>query len=125
MPLVGRTRWYLYLGKEAFGKKVGFLAIWLQWIENVIWYPTILSFVAGTIGYLINPTLANNPYFLWLIITSSFWATTLLNMQGMRSSAIFSNICALSGLLLPMSLIIGLGAVWLLEGHPSQVHLKF
>ena len=36
--------------KEAFGKQVGFLAIWLQWIENVIWYPTILSFVAGSIG---------------------------------------------------------------------------
>src|SRR6516164_3994438 len=35
--------------KEAFGEKCGFLAIWFQWIENVIWYPTILSFVAGTV----------------------------------------------------------------------------
>ncbi len=59
--------------KEAFGKKCGFLAIWLQWIENVIWYPTILSFVAGTIGYLINPALTSNPYFLWSVIVSSFW----------------------------------------------------
>lgn len=25
---------------EAFGKKAGFLAIWLQWIESTIWYPT-------------------------------------------------------------------------------------
>ncbi|MBA2657554.1 MAG: amino acid permease [Tatlockia sp.] len=107
--------------KEAFGKNVGFLAIWLQWIENVIWYPTILSFVAGTIGYLINPSMASNPYFLWLIIVASFWAATLLNMKGMRSSALFSNICALSGLLLPMALIIGLGAAWLIGGNPSQV----
>ncbi|MBA3536809.1 MAG: amino acid permease [Tatlockia sp.] len=107
--------------KEAFGKKVGFLAIWLQWIENVIWYPTILSFVAGTIGYLINPALASNPYFLWLVIVVSFWGTTFVNMQGMRSSALFSNICAISGLLLPMGLIIGLGAVWLLGGNHSQV----
>lgn len=107
--------------KEAFGKKAGFLAIWLQWIENVIWYPTILSFVAGTIGYLINPSLASNPYFLWLVIVASFWGATLINMRGMRSSALFSNICAISGLLLPMSLIIGLGAVWLVGGNPSQV----
>lgn len=108
--------------KEAFGKKVGFFAIWLQWIENVIWYPTILSFVAGTIGYLINPALAGNPYFLWLVIVSSFWGATFINMKGMSSSALFSNICAISGLLLPMSLIIGLGAAWLVGGNPSHVH---
>lgn len=108
--------------KEAFGKKSGFLAIWLQWIENVIWYPTILSFVAGTIGYLINPAMANNSWFLWIIIVCSFWGATLLNLRGMSSSAWFSNVCALSGLLLPMSLIIGLGAVWIAGGNPLQVH---
>ncbi|KTC87944.1 MULTISPECIES: APC family permease [Legionella] len=107
--------------KEAFGKQTGFLAIWLQWIENVIWYPTILSFVAGTIGYLINPSMASNPWFLWVVIISSFWGATLLNLRGMHSSAVFSNICALSGLLLPMALIIGLGAAWIVGGNPLQV----
>ena len=71
--------------REALGKKAGFLAIWLQWIENVIWYPTILSFVAGTIGYLINPELVKNPYFLWCIIVTSFWGATIVNLSGMRS----------------------------------------
>lgn len=108
--------------KEAFGKKLGFLAIWLQWIENVIWYPTILAFVAGTVGYLINPALASDPYFLWLVIIGSFWGATLINLLGMRSSAWFSTVCALSGLLLPMILIIALGAVWILGGNPLQVH---
>ncbi|KTC68900.1 amino acid antiporter [Legionella birminghamensis] len=107
--------------KEAFGKRAGFLAIWLQWIENVIWYPTILSFVAGTIGYLINPAMADNPYFLWLVIVCSFWGATLVNLRGMKSSALFSNICAISGLLLPMGLIIGLGAAWLAGGNPLQI----
>ena len=111
--------------KAAFGKRTGFLAIWLQWIENVIWYPTILSFVAGTVGYLINPALASNPYFLWMVIVSSFWGATLVNLNGMNSSALFSNICALSGLLLPMSLIIGLGALWILSGSPLQVQFDF
>lgn len=109
--------------KEAFGKKSGFLAIWLQWIENVIWYPTILSFVAGTIGYLINPQLTNNPYFLWGVIVTCFWGATFLNLRGMKSSAAFSNLCALAGLLLPMSLIIGLGVVWMVQGNP--LHIQF
>ena len=107
--------------KQAFGKKVGFLAIWLQWIENVIWYPTILSFVAGTIGYLINPELTSNPYFLWSVIVSCFWGATLLNLRGMSSSALFSNLCSLAGLLLPMSLIIGLGVAWIAQGNPLQI----
>lgn len=107
--------------KEAFGKKSGFMAIWLQWIENVIWYPTILSFVAGTIGYLINPSLTTNPYFLWAVIVSCFWGATIVNLRGMKSSAMFSNICSLAGLLLPMSLIIGLGVVWIVQGNPLQI----
>lgn len=107
--------------KEAFGKKVGFLAIWLQWIENVIWYPTILSFVAGSMGYLIDPALASNPYFLWSVIVASFWAATIVNLHGMRSSALFSNICAMTGLLLPMGLIIGLGAMWLCGNNPIAI----
>ena len=110
--------------KEAFGKKIGFLAIWLQWIENVIWYPTILSFVAGTIGYLINPALAANPYFLWAIIIVSFWGATAINLGGMQSSSFFSTLCAISGLLLPMSLIIGLGVVWLAGGNESAIQFN-
>lgn len=110
--------------KEAFGKRFGFLAIWLQWIENVIWYPTILAFVAGTIGYMISPSLTTNKYFLIGIILASFWGVTLLNLRGMRSSAFFSSLCTISGLLLPMSLIIGLGFAWFFSGRPIQIDLS-
>ncbi len=107
--------------KEAFGKQFGFFAIWLQWIENVIWYPTILSFVAGTIGYLINPALANNPYFLWCVIVAAFWGATFVNLRGMSSSALFSNVCTIFGLLFPMTLIITLGAIWIGDANPVQI----
>ena len=107
--------------KEAFGKHVGFLAIWLQWISNVIWYPTILSFVAGTLGYVINPALSSNPYFLWTVIVTVFWGATFVNLRGMHSSALLSNICAMFGLLLPMTLIILLGAAWVIGANKLQI----
>ncbi len=110
--------------KEAFGDSMGFLAIWFQWIENVIWYPTILSFVASTIGYLIDPQLASNKYFLISCILVAFWGATWINLRGMHSSAIFSNLCAITGLLIPMALIIILGLVWFFSGHPMQVHFS-
>src|SRR6202044_890277 len=39
----------------AFGERIGFLAVWLQWINNLVWFPTILSFIAGTAAYLLDP----------------------------------------------------------------------
>lgn len=110
--------------KAAFGPQWGFLAVWFQWIENVIWYPALLSFVAGTFGYLIAPSVAQDKYFLISTILISFWGATYINLRGMKTSASFSNFCAISGLLLPMTLIISLGASWLLSGKPLQIDLS-
>lgn len=107
--------------KNAFGQSAGFMAIWFQWIENVIWYPTILSFVAGTIAYLISPSLTGNKYFLISVILCAFWGATLINLMGIKSSARFSNFCAVTGLLLPMIFIISLGVVWVVSGRPLQI----
>ena len=36
---------YIWM-REAFGEFWGFFVVWIQWIYNVIWYPTILSFLS-------------------------------------------------------------------------------
>lgn len=107
--------------REALGMRWGFTAIWLQWIENVVWYPTILSFVAGTLAYLISPDLINHKPFLISIVLLSFWGATFINLMGMRSSAFFSSVCGIAGLLIPMALIIALGTVWVLTGKKSEI----
>ncbi len=108
--------------KHAFGVQAGFVAVWFQWIENVIWYPTILSFVAGTVGYLISPELATQRYFLITVILLSFWGATFINLFGIRSSAFFSSFCTIVGLIVPMCLIIILGSIWLVTERPVQIH---
>src|SRR5436190_11983923 len=42
-------------GRLAFGERIGFLGVWLQWVNNIVWFPAILSFIAGTAAYLIDP----------------------------------------------------------------------
>src|ERR1700731_126786 len=54
--------------REAFGKRIAFLTIWLQWIYNVIWYPTMMAFLAGMLAYLFDPELANNKYYMLTVI---------------------------------------------------------
>ena len=58
---------------KAFGEKWAMVAIWLQWVNTIVWYPTILSFIAATIAYLINPELAQSRYFLMSVTTLIFW----------------------------------------------------
>lgn len=109
--------------QAAFGKHMGFLAVWLQWVNNLIWFPTILSFVAGTAAYLINPTLVENKLYLVTIILFLFWSLTYLNLKGVRLSAKFTSFCTLTGLIIPMALIIGLFIMWLILGKPLQLDL--
>jgi len=109
--------------KQAFGKQLGFLAIWFWWIENVIWYPTILSFIAGTLGYFIHPVLADNKYFLIAVILSAFWGSTMINLLGIRTVSLFTNVCTLLGLLVPFVLIVSLGITWFFSG--GNIHIEF
>lgn len=109
--------------RKAFNEHVGFIAIWFQWANNIVWFPTILSFIAGTAAYLIDPALAQNKYYLIGVILSSFWLLTLINMRGIKLSAKFTSICAIIGLLIPITLIIALLAIWLFLGKPVQISL--
>ena len=111
--------------KEAFGHRLGFLAIWLLWVENMIWYPTVLSFIAATIAYVFNPKLANNSLYNFFMILIIFWATTLVNLLGMRASGWISTIGAVCGTFIPGLLIIGLGAAWYFNDRPLQIDLSW
>ncbi len=60
--------------KEAFGSRWGFTAIWLQWIQNVVWYPTVLAFAASALAYLfMDPELANDGPYTGIVILVCYW----------------------------------------------------
>lgn len=111
--------------REAFGSRWGFLTIWLQWIYNVVWYPTIFSFIAGILAYLIDPQLVNNKIYMLSIILFAFWGTTLLNCLGLRTASWLNTLGAIIGTILPMIFIAALGFVWLSLGKSSQIHFSY
>ena len=107
----------------AFGKRIGFLAVWLQWVNNIFWFPTVLSFIAGTAAYLINPILAQNKYYLVCAILVIFWFLTWVNLKGVHLSSKFAGICTIVGLFIPVASIIFLAGVWLVSHQPIQIHV--
>src|SRR5579872_3058054 len=111
--------------KTALGPRWGFLAIWFQWIENVIYYPTILSFIATTFAYIFDPDLANNKTYVMTAILLTFWSVTFINFMGMRVSGWLSSVTALFGTIIPIILIIVLGLAWVMLGHPVQIEFSW
>ena len=109
--------------REAFGAKVGFLAIWFQWIYNIVWYPTILAFIVSASAYLFNPLLADNPTYLLMMGVLLFWLFTLLNAFGMRLSGFISILSAIVGTILPMTALIVFGGMWLFQHYPLAIDL--
>lgn len=109
--------------KEAFGPRWGFLNIWLQWVYNLIWYPTILSFLAVNIAYLINPALVTNKPFILVMIIGMFTIATLINSFGMKISGLLSSISAVIGTIIPMLFVIALGIAWVSQGKPLAIPL--
>jgi len=108
--------------REAFGKRIAFLAVWTQWLYMLIWYPTILSFIAVTIAYFISPALAQDKYYILFTILSVFWIATLFSCLSLKVSSSVSTMSALVGVIIPMLCIALLGIYWIYSGHVSHLH---
>lgn len=111
--------------REAFGKKWGFMTIWMQWFYNICWYPTIMCFIAATLAYCINPNLVNNKTYMLAVVFIFFWGSTVINFFGMKASSLLSNISAMAGTLIPMLFISALGITWMIQGKPICIDFKW
>jgi len=111
---------YLWV-KEAFGPKWGFVAVFMQWVENLPWFPAVLAFGASAIAYTFNPALAENKLFVVGVIQATLALATVLNFRDMKLSAFFSSSGAIVGTIVPGLVIIALGAGHILSGKPSEI----
>jgi glutamate:GABA antiporter len=104
--------------KEGFGARAGFVAIWLQWIQNVVWYPTVLAFAAASLAYVIGrPSLANEGAYTGSVIIGAYWLATMIALTGTRAASRFTSFGFLLGTVIPGVIIIALGAAWIADGH--------
>jgi len=113
---------------EAFGSNASFFVVWLQWIYNLTWFPSITAFAATHLAYGWTFTthenvisLTDSPAFITVLCIILFWGATLINCFGMKPASILSGIGTMAGTLIPMILIITLGIIWVTISN--QIHL--
>jgi amino acid transporter len=92
--------------EKAFGQRWGFLTSWFYWINNLFYYPSLLTFIAVTLSYVVNPNLQNNKLYVALVILIVYWGVTLLNLRGTRVSKWLSDMSGTLGTILPGLVLI-------------------
>ena len=66
--------------KDAFGERYGFIAMWLEWVNTIISFPMMISFVIFSLVYSFSPAVATADktleFFLFIIV---FWFISLMS----------------------------------------------
>ena len=130
---------------EAYGKKFSFLAIFLQWIQNVVWYPTVLGFAAASIAYMIgvpalaqnglyvalafigmsdthDMALASNRYYSLAVVLIIYWLATFISLKGMGWVGKVAKVGGMVGTIIPAGLLMVLAVIYLASGGQSQMN---
>ncbi|MFI3243806.1 MAG: amino acid permease [Akkermansia sp.] len=114
---------------EAFGTRFGFLAIWLQWIESTIWFPTVLTFAAVSIAFIgpdqrWDEAVSSNSVYVLCIVLLVYWVATAFNFKGMSASGKITKWGGLLGTVVPAALLVFLGMLYWGLGNPIDVQLS-
>ena len=113
---------------EAFGPRIGFVAIWLQWIQSTVWYPTVLTFGAVSIAFIgTDPTadaaLASNRVFTLIVVLAIYWLATIIALRGLDWVGKVSKWGGIIGTIIPAALLILLAVVYLSKGGHNNLDM--
>ncbi|MFF5031678.1 APC family permease [Nocardia salmonicida] len=109
---------------EGLSKPLGFLAVWCQFAMTIFYYPSLLAYVASTFAYIIHPSLASNGLYVAIVIITVYWAGVYVSSQGTKTVAGLSSMGLVIGTLIPGTLLVVLGLVFLAQGNPSAAPMN-
>jgi glutamate:GABA antiporter len=114
---------YNWVG-EGVSEPMGLVAVWCEFAQTIFYYPALLAYVAGTLAYVIRPSLAANGVYNAVVIIVLFWGGVLISSRGVGLVAKLSSSGTLIGTLIPGALLVGLGIAYLVQGNHSAAPMN-
>lgn len=99
--------------------RAGFLAVWCQFAMTIFYYPSLLSFVASTLAYVIAPDLASNGVYTAIVIIVVYWVGVFVSARGTKALAGLASSGLFIGTLIPGVVLVLLGVAYLMRGNAS------
>jgi glutamate:GABA antiporter len=107
---------------EAFGPLAGFVATWLQWFQNVIFWTVILTSSAAMIALSLGwEAGTEDRLYTAAVVVGTIWLITGLTMAGLRSSGALGTLGSIAGTIVPGVGLIAFAAAYLIDGNPSNL----
>ncbi|MHC5225883.1 putative glutamine/gamma-aminobutyrate antiporter GadC [Ignatzschineria sp. LJL83] len=110
----GVFRWV----SEAFGPRIGFLAMAMVWIEVIPYFPTVLTFGAVSVAFMdpnmtMAESIANNKFYIMSFVLIVYWGSVFIALRGVGIFARVSKWCGIIGTIIPAIIITILGFAYL------------
>lgn len=111
--------------KAGLGEKAGVLAMWLEWFNNVVGFPSSVTALIATLSYVGFREFTENAqtsFDFWLVMVATFIGASLFNFLPLRRVVILNIIGAIFGMMLPGVLLMTGAMYFMLSG---QSHLEY
>lgn len=111
--------------KAGLGEKAGVLAMWLEWFNNVVGFPSTVTALIATFAYVGFRGFVENThtsFAFWLVMIATFIAVSLFNCWPMRRVIILNIVGVVFGMIIPGVLLVAGAMYFLVTG---QSHLEY
>ncbi|OYQ70694.1 amino acid transporter [Wohlfahrtiimonas chitiniclastica] len=123
----GVFRWV----SEAFGPRIGFLAMAMVWIEVIPYFPTVLTFGAVSVAFIdpqvgVAESIAANKFYIMFFVLAVYWGSVLIALNGVGIFARVSKWCGIIGTIVPAIIITILGfSYFFFSGHQPLIEMSW
>ncbi|MBW8769513.1 MAG: amino acid permease [Gemmatimonadetes bacterium] len=107
--------------KRALGERHGYVCGWCYWVNNVLYYPSLLMSTAVIATYAIgkgDSALASSWTYVLSVTLACLWLAVLLNIVGVGTGKWLQNAGGI-GSYIPGVILVVLGAAFMIGGRPS------
>ena len=104
--------------QQAFGDTFGCLGMAVEWLNNLISFPATLAMMIATVMTVVMPTWQQHTLLFAAATIALCWLCVAICSCGLHITNRINVVAALLGIVLPTLLIIVLGFIWFVTGHP-------
>ncbi len=108
--------------REVFGRYHGFIAGWCYWVNNLIYFPTLLMFLAGNALFVFGSRyadLADDKIYIVLFSLIVLWLVILINIRGLSLGKWIHNFGG-AGVWIPIGILVALALAYLFKQGPAE-----
>ena len=111
--------------KGTLGDRTGWVTIFLQWIHITVGMDTMMYVIIGALSITFDtPWFNTTPLVRFTLMMIILWATTAIQVIGVRKIGKIAEWLFILGIALPVVLLIITFFVYLTQGHPVHMQLN-